>query len=153
MTSITQPLKVYQSHGMYPKPLDCGQKWLFEKIMVDSSVEEKFWEWFQKDITIEFFFKINDINFKIKTPVGQFTPDRWVVVKKQSHDDTDAKEIYFVVENKWSRSDLQLKTVERIKIACAKKHFSILKSSLKSWFLECDRYDKYDEFKRELGNI
>jgi hypothetical protein len=26
MTSITQPLKVYQSHGMYPKPLDCGQK-------------------------------------------------------------------------------------------------------------------------------
>lgn len=153
ITSITQPLKVYQSHGAYPKPLDCGQKWLFEKIMVDSSVEEKFWAWFQKDIAIDFFFKINDINFKIKTPVGQFTPDRWVVVKKQSHDDTDTQEVYFVVENKWSRDDLQLKPIERIKIACAKKHFSILKSSLKSWFLECDRYDTYDEFKREVGNL
>ena len=152
MTSITQPLKVYQSHGSYPKPIDCGQKWLFEKIMVDSSVEEKFWEWFQKDIAIDFFFKINDINFKIKTPVGQFTPDRWVVVKKESHND-NTQEIYFVVENKWSRDDLQLKTVERIKIACAKKHFSILKSSLKSWFLGCDRYDKYDEFKREVWNM
>lgn len=153
MTSITQPLKVYKSHGAYPKPLDCGQKWLFEKIMVDSSVEEKFWEWFQKDVAIDFFFKINDVNFKIKTPVGQFTPDRWVVIKKQSHDDTDIQEVYFVVENKWSRDDLQLKTVERIKIACAKKHFSTLKSSLKSWFLECDRYDKYEEFKREIKNL
>jgi type III restriction enzyme len=128
---------------------------LFEKIMVDSSVEEAFGEWFQKDIAIDFFFKINDMSFKIKTPVGQFTPDRWVVIKKSSshESDTQEQEVYFIVENKWSRDDLQLKPVERIKIACAKKHFSILKSSLKSWFLECDRYDKYDEFKREVGNI
>jgi hypothetical protein len=44
LTSIIQPLKVSQSHGAYPKPLNCGHKSLFEKIMVDSSVEEAFGE-------------------------------------------------------------------------------------------------------------
>jgi restriction endonuclease len=40
-------------------------------------------------------------------------------------------EVYFMVENKGTDEEGNLKAVEKIKIACAKKHFKILKAELK----------------------
>ncbi len=155
ITSVTEPIKIFKAHASYPKELFCWEKSLFERIMVDSWIEEQFGKWFQDDATVEFFFKLNDEHFKIKTPVGQFTPDRWVVLKKnielaKQHQEY---EVYFMVENKWNVDEQQLKTVENIKITCAKKHFQTLKSAMKSWFLECDSFDTYQNFKEKVRNL
>lgn len=155
ITTITQSIKLSKSHASYPKEFFCGDKSLFEKVMVDSSIEEAFGLWFQQDVSIEFFFKINDSSFKIQTPVGKFTPDRWVVIKKKQQDQhvTTEHEVYFMLENKWSDDMNQLKTIEQIKLACAKKHFLLLKWSMKQWFLEYAMYDDYKQFRSDVTSI
>jgi len=56
--------------------------------------------------------------FVIPTPVGDYNPD-WAISFRQGK----VKHIYFVAETKGDLSSLQLREIERAKIACAKKFF------------------------------
>ncbi|MBP3223625.1 MAG: hypothetical protein J6M18_06880 [Actinomycetaceae bacterium] len=58
--------------------------------------------------------------FTIPTPVGNYAPD-WAIAFK---DTEDVKHIYFVAETKGSLESLELRGVEKAKIACAKKLFN-----------------------------
>lgn len=143
--SVLEPIRVYEHNAHYPKAMVCKENGLFETIMVDSNIEESFGENCNKESwLVQLFFKINDSSFKINTPVWLFTPDRWLLIKKNNEQD----QIYFMVETKWTADESNLKWIEKTKISCAKRHFKVLKESLKVK-LECDFYDKFDQFKKD----
>ena len=63
--------------------------------------------------------------FQIKTPIGPYNPD-WALIKKEDGDET---KIYFVAETKdpkAAKDRTLLRDSERMKIACAEKHFEVI---------------------------
>lgn len=121
------------------------KKSMYDLIVVDSTIEEDFWTQLANDSNILFFFKIPSHSkwgewFNIRTPVGRYSPDRWIVVNNK---ESGLPELHFVVENKWTVDYNQLKSVEQFKISCAKKHFN----TLKKW-VKYNYFKNYDVFKK-----
>ena len=58
-------------------------------------------------------------SFQIPTPVGNYAPDWAIAFNKDS-----VKHIFFVAETKGSMETMELRGVEKAKIACAKKLFN-----------------------------
>ena len=58
-------------------------------------------------------------SFQIPTPVGNYAPDWAIAFKKGA-----AKHIFFIAETKGSLDSMELRGVEKAKIACAKKLFN-----------------------------
>ena len=58
-------------------------------------------------------------SFQIPTPVGNYAPD-WAIVFK----DGDVKHVFFIAETKGSLESMELRGIEKAKIACARKLFS-----------------------------
>ncbi|MBR0544305.1 MAG: DEAD/DEAH box helicase family protein [Bacteroidaceae bacterium] len=57
-------------------------------------------------------------SFQIPTPVGNYAPD-WAIVFK----DGDVKHVFFIAETKGSLESMELRGIEKAKIACARKLF------------------------------
>jgi len=55
--------------------------------------------------------------------MGKYNPD-WAITFKEG----SVKHIYFASETKGDMSDLQLREVEKAKIECARRHFSVISS-------------------------
>lgn len=89
-------------------------KTLYNYIALDSinSPEKKFAEECDSRDDILFYVKLPK-DFRIKTPIGSYHPD-WAIIKKE---DSEGPNVYFVAETKDS---------ERLKIACAEKHFEAI---------------------------
>jgi len=68
---------------------------------------------------VEFFLKLPRW-FVIETPVGKYTPDWALMLKKE-------KKLYFVAETKSTADPTKRRAVENQKIECGKKHFAELK--------------------------
>lgn len=66
------------------------------------------------------FFKI-PTRFKIKTPIGPYTPDWAVYLEKNGE-----QKLYFVLETKGSIDMFDLRGGEKMKIHCGKQHFDAL---------------------------
>ena len=58
-------------------------------------------------------------SFQIPTPVGNYAPD-WAIVFK----DGDVKHVFFIAETKGSLESMELRGIEKAKIACARKLFN-----------------------------
>ncbi len=136
--------------------LDTSKKWvvstiwlnqkcksLYEKLNIDSNVERDFVDRFVNDSNVLFFFKIPSQKFQIKTPIWNYSPDWWVIIKNWQKN-----EIHFVIENKWTTSWEQLKEVEQNKIFCTRIHFDTLKTNVKYNY-----FDNYDKFRNEYSEI
>jgi type III restriction enzyme len=68
-------------------------------------------------------------SFQIPTPVGHYSPDWAIAFKKGT-----VKHIFFIAETKGSLDSMDLRGVEKAKIACAKKLFNdISTSDVKYW--------------------
>ncbi|MBE6409833.1 MAG: type III restriction endonuclease [Akkermansiaceae bacterium] len=63
-------------------------------------------------------------SFQIPTPVGNYAPDWAVALKREG-----VKHIFFIAETKGSMSSMDLSTIEKAKIACAKKLFNSISSA------------------------
>ena len=63
-------------------------------------------------------------SFQIPTPVGNYAPDWAIAFKKGT-----AKHIFFIAETKGSLDSMELRGVEKAKIACAKKLFNDVSTS------------------------
>lgn len=89
-------------------------KTLYNYIALDSinSPEKKFAEECDSRDDILFYVKLPK-DFRIKTPIGSYHPG-WAIIKKE---DSEGPNVYFVAETKDS---------ERMKIACAEKHFEAI---------------------------
>ena len=62
--------------------------------------------------------------FAIPTPVGSYSPD-WAIAFQEG----SVKHIYFVAETKGTMESMNLKGLEKAKIACAKQLFNNLSTS------------------------
>lgn len=86
----------------------------YEKI---GNVEYQFAKECETREDVQFYFKL-PFWFKIKTPIGNYTPD-WALIKKNE------KTVYFVAETK--SENQELKDSEKRKIKCGKAHFDEFK--------------------------
>lgn len=92
------------------------RKGLYDAEQWDSTIEKDFIEC--ADTHFKFFTKLPK-RFKIKTPLGNYSPD-FAVIK---HDESEGA---FIVETKGSEKDRELRGHEKWQIAYAKKHFKFL---------------------------
>ncbi len=93
---------------------------LYDHVIYDSNVENKFAQSLDNDPDVKMFFKLPP-RFKIKTPIGNYNPDWAVYLEKNGE-----QKLYFVLETKGTTSLLGLRPEETLKIHCGKQHFNAL---------------------------
>ena len=112
-----------------------AKKHILDYVFTDSQGERKFAEDMDSAAEVCVYAKLPR-TFKIPTPVGNYAPD-WAIA---FHDNIGVKHIFFIAETKGSMDSMQLKGVEKAKIACAKKLFNEI-STNKVRYHEVDSYD------------
>ena len=109
--------------------VETPKRGVFDKMVVDSNVEEKFSLSADGDERVVCFLKLPSF-YKIKTPIGDYEPDFGLVMcRRDMRSGEDCGEYFFVVETKGSDSiedRKALKEGEIYKIKCAVKHFKAL---------------------------
>ena len=82
--------------------------------------------------------------FYISTPVGKYNPD-WAIAFNKGM----VKHIYFVAETKGNMEnlELELRGVEKSKIACARKHFAAISSDT----VKYEVVETYDDLMKVVG--
>jgi type III restriction enzyme len=73
--------------------------------------------------------------------MGKYNPD-WAI----SFQEGTVKHIYFVAETKGDTSELQLREVEKAKIECARRHFSVISS-------DTEKYDAVSSYSELLAAV
>ena len=91
---------------------------IYNFVFTDSKVERRFAEELDTNAEVIVYGKLPK-GFAIPTPVGDYNPD-WAIAFRSG----DVKHFYFVAETKGDLSSLQLKEIEKAKIACARKFFA-----------------------------
>ncbi len=97
---------------------------IYDHVIYDSGVENKFAQSLDKDPDVKMFFKIPS-RFKVETPIGSYNPDWAVYLEKNGE-----QKLYFVLETKGTTDLFDLRTPEKLKIHCAKHHFKSLKNDV-----------------------
>lgn len=108
--------------GEYGKNVSDAKKHLFDKLRYDSAIEKQLGEELDVADIVDLYVKLPS-GFYINTPMGKYNPD-WAIAFNEG----SMKHIYFVAETKGDTSDIQLREVERAKIECARRHFSVISS-------------------------
>jgi len=93
---------------------------VYDYLIYDSGVESRFAKSLDDDPDVKMFFKIPS-RFKIDTPIGAYNPDWAVFLEKDGE-----QKLYFVLESKGTNTLFDLRTPEKLKIHCGKKHFDSL---------------------------
>lgn len=115
-------------------------KSVYDYVVYDSStIEKPFAVALDNDPDVKLFFKIPK-QFKIQTPIGTYNPDWAIYLTKNGEE-----KLYFVLETKGSTNFFDLRTRERLKIQCGKKHFQALGSDI-----EMQIASKWDDFKSTI---
>lgn len=116
---------------------------IYEAIVFDSDVEQKFALDLDKDERIKLFIKLPGW-FKVETPIGGYNPDWAIVTSKIDLRGNEASEkVYFVIETKGGTN---LRASERAKIDSAKKHFEVISVNYK------EINAGYEQFNKECLN-
>lgn len=95
-----------------------SDKYPFDYVVYDSSVEKAFAEECEKHERINKYIKLPNW-FKIPTPLGSYNPD-WALFIK---DETEIEKLYFVAETKSDKTSHSTNDSEKAKIKCGKAHF------------------------------
>jgi len=95
-----------------------AQKHIMDYVFSDSDGERKFASALDGAPEVCVYAKLPR-SFQIPTPVGNYAPD-WAIVFKNG----EVKHIFFIAETKGSLDSMELRGVEKAKIACAKKLFN-----------------------------
>ncbi len=93
-------------------------KALFDAIEYDSEVEKQFARDLDSNERVKLFVKLPSW-FKVDTPIGAYNPD-WAFVTERE------EKLYFVRETKGTLDSEELRSKERQKIDCGRKHFDSL---------------------------
>lgn len=91
------------------------EKTLYDHVITESSVEERFAKDLESREDVKFYFKLPRW-FKIETPLGGYNPD-WAIVFEND------KRIYFIAETK---KEGEIRESEDMKIKCGRAHFGVL---------------------------
>ena len=95
-----------------------AQKHIMDYVFSDSDGERKFASALDGASEVCVYAKLPR-SFQIPTPVGNYAPDWAIAFNKGA-----AKHIFFIAETKGSLDSMELRGVEKAKIACAKKLFN-----------------------------
>nr|WP_240356849.1 hypothetical protein [Pseudomonas sp. 15A4] len=95
---------------------------VYDYVFTDSNIERKFAQNLDASTEVAVYAKLPK-SFFIPTPVGNYNPD-WAIAFKEGK----VKHVYFVAETKGSMSSLELRNIEKSKIACARKFFAKITS-------------------------
>jgi type III restriction enzyme len=112
---------------------------IYDYVFTDSKIERAFVQQLDTSEEVVVYAKLPR-GFFIPTPVGDYNPD-WAISFKEG----SVKHIYFIAETKGSLTSMELREIEKSKIACAKKFFSTIIS-------DQVRYDVVDSY-RQLMNL
>ncbi len=116
-----------------------------EYYKMDSEGESEFAHKLENNENVLLFTKLKKGGFVIDTPYGNYSPDWAVVCKKESLSDASIG-IYFIVETKAGKSEVNLQEVERNKIRCGKLHFEAVSDQVKF-----DWVNSYEDFRNKFG--
>ncbi len=116
-----------------------AKKHIMDYVFSDSDGERKFASALDDATEVCVYAKLPR-SFQIPTPVGNYAPDWAIAFNKGT-----VKHIFFIAETKGSLDSMELRGVEKAKIACARKLFNDASTSEV-------RYDTVDSFE-ELRNI
>ena len=100
-----------------------AQKHIMDYVFSDSDGERKFASALDGASEVCVYAKLPR-SFQIPTPVGNYAPD-WAIAFKAGA----AKHIFFIAETKGSLDSMELRSVEKAKIACARKLFNDVSTS------------------------
>ncbi len=114
---------------------------IYNYLLSDSAVERQFANALDVATEVVVYAKLPK-GFQIPTPVGDYNPD-WAIAFKEGV----VKHVYFVAETKGSMSSMELRKIEEIQIACARKFFDQL--NLK-YAPENVRYDVVTSFDKMM---
>lgn len=111
------------------------KKHIYDYLTSDSTIEADFAKALENSVEVIVYAKLPK-SFYISTPIAKYSPD-WAIV----FDKDKIRHIYFVAETKGSDSDMDLRSIEKLKIHCAEKHFQTI-SGGEVKFSKISSYDK-----------
>ncbi|MGM9740357.1 MAG: restriction endonuclease subunit R, partial [Candidatus Cryptobacteroides sp.] len=117
--------------------------YVFTDGMAENSVEMKFAKELEAAQEVCVYAKLPR-SFQIPTPVGNYAPDWAIAFNKGA-----VKHIFFIAETKGSMDSMELRGVEKAKIACAKRLFNEMSGSDVRYH-EVDSYEKLLEVMQNL---
>lgn len=158
-TMIVEHIKYNVTEGQYDSDIFTANKradfgkaypaskhitdYVFTDGMSENSVEMKFARALEAAEEVCVYAKLPR-SFQIPTPVGNYAPDWAIAFNKGS-----VKHIFFVAETKGSMDSMELRGIEKAKIACAKKLFNEMSDSAVKYH-EADSYEKLLEVMHSL---
>ena len=158
-TMIVEHIKYNVTEGQYDSDIFTANKradfgkaypaskhitdYVFTDGMSENSVEMKFARALEAAEEVCVYAKLPR-SFQIPTPVGNYAPDWAIAFNKGS-----VKHIFFVAETKGSMDSMELRGIEKAKIACAKKLFNEMSDSNVRYH-EADSYEKLLEVMQIL---
>jgi type III restriction enzyme len=123
------------------------ERGLYEAIVPDSDVEERFARSLDDHHLVQVFVKLPK-EYRIPTPIGWYNPDFALVIEKQDLDNPNADpRFYFTVETKGTAEWEKLKPEEHLKIQCAVRHFEAI--GLKAYLAPVEDLKSFDTRARE----
>ena len=122
-----------EKHGTIDRAFE-GKKSIVDYVFTDSEGERKFVGQIDTAKEVAVYAKLPK-GFHIPTPVGNYSPD-WAIAFQEG----EVKHIYFVAETKGSMSSMDMREIEKGKIACAEKLFAQISTSNV-------KYGKVDSFE------
>lgn len=127
----------------YDKYVVKVNKSIYEGIIKDSDIEEKFAKALDSDSRIKLFIKLPE-QYTIETPAGNYTPD-WLILVEKIKNGVKKEKIYFVVETKGTNNlyDPSLRDEERIKIKSAEKRFYAVKEAGVKYIAPIKDYESF----------
>ena len=117
-TIFTQEKQSQSISKAYP-----AQKHIMDYVFSDSDGERKFASALDGASEVCVYAKLPR-SFQIPTPVGNYAPDWAIAFNKGT-----VKHIFFIAETKGSLDSMELRGVEKAKLACAKKLFNDVSTS------------------------
>lgn len=115
---------------------------IYDYVVTDSQTERDFVTELDTSDEVVVYAKLPR-GFFIPTPLGHYNPD-WAVAFKEG----SVKHVYFVAETKGSLSSLQLREVEKSKIACARRFFARLNEDAGAERVTYDVVTTYGELRQ-----
>lgn len=139
------------TNNIQPTP----KKGIYDKIVWDSNIEQCFASDADNDPELVCFLKLPYF-YEIKTPVGNYTPDFGIVIRKQDIRNNKRTEYNFVIETKGTNDINDRKSLsedEIYKIKCAVKHFEALGIETKiNYIAPIKEYTKFKSKSEEVIN-
>jgi type III restriction enzyme len=116
---------------------------IYDYVVTDSHIEQHFANQLDTSDEVVVYAKLPR-GFHIPTPIGDYNPD-WAISFKEG----SVKHIYFVAETKGSMSSMQLRLIEDMKIACAKRFFA----DINRMHTTSVTYDVVDSFDKLMSVV